>query len=133
MTHGVCRSLGCTVIEMLTTHPPFHNLGQFNAMMQIKNVHYGWWREHASVAEHLPQYVDDDIAHMLDVMLQREAADRPTAAALLAAMTGQAPSELPPPTPTPTIASAPAFSTYLPLPPVPQRRPSGASSRETQI
>ncbi|KAK1374370.1 putative GPCR kinase [Heracleum sosnowskyi] len=67
-------SLGCTVLEMATTKPPW---SQFEGAAAIFKI--GYTKE----LPELPQYLSDDGKDFIRRCLQRNALDRPTAAELL--------------------------------------------------
>jgi len=69
--HGICRSLGCTVVEMLSGNPPWHELEGVAAIFKIAT-------EMPPIGE-VSQKVSRAAADFLALCFQRDKNNRPSA------------------------------------------------------
>jgi len=71
----ICRSFGCTVVEMVTGHPPWHKYEGVAAIFKIATEHPPDYR--------LPDTASDMLRHFLDSCFRLSVDERPSAAVLL--------------------------------------------------
>lgn len=69
----VDRSLGCTVIELITGHPPYHGMNAMAALFKIV----------ADERPDFPEDISEELSGFLFSCLQKEPGDRADAEALL--------------------------------------------------
>lgn len=70
----ICRSIGCTVVEMLTTKPPWADYEAMAAIFKIATQ---------ETEPSLPQSVSQDARNFLSLCFKKILANRPSAAELL--------------------------------------------------
>jgi len=70
-----CRSFGCTVVEMITGHPPWHRYEGVAAIFKIATEHPPEYR--------LPDTSSDVLRRFLDACFRLSVNQRPAAADLL--------------------------------------------------
>eukprot|EP01105_Mastigella_eilhardi_P012127 TRINITY_DN2790_c0_g1_i4.p1 TRINITY_DN2790_c0_g1~~TRINITY_DN2790_c0_g1_i4.p1 ORF type:complete len:872 (-),score=204.74 TRINITY_DN2790_c0_g1_i4:16-2631(-) len=65
-------SLGCTVIELITGHPPFYDLPNIRALYKVVQSEIP-----------IPENISEDLRHFLHLCLQKDPTKRPTSEQLL--------------------------------------------------
>lgn len=74
MLYYLCRSIGCTIVEMLTTKPPF---SEFEPMTAIYNIGAG------RIPPRIPGEISDALKDLLQQCFKRDPRFRPSATNLL--------------------------------------------------